>query len=114
MIQDGLGTIVVYHLTPEENVWSINVSGINPGKALGKMRASWFVSKNHIEWAAIHASVRHHVTPDGLSVCACLIETSLLYKFFKPGFYYCYNTVQPESITPLMFVLHNMGTSDYQ
>lgn len=113
MIMQGIGTAIVYHVTPDENVFSINVSGIDPAKARGKMRASWFVSKNNIEWAAIHASVQHGVTPDNLSICACLIDATALYKFFKPGFYYCYQVVTPESITPLMFLLHNMGTKDY-
>jgi len=114
MIHDGLGTIVVYHLTPDENVWSINQHGIDPNKARGKMKASWYVSKHNIEWAAIHTSIQHHVTPDCLSVCACLVDTSVLYKFFKPGFYYCYDIVKPESCTPLMFLLHNFGSKDYE
>lgn len=107
-----VGSLVIYHITPEENIPSILMQGICPSYATGKMQASWYVSKAHIEWAMIHTSVAHHTMIDELAVCAVLANAHGLYKFFKPGFYYTYETYQPESITPAMFFLHNMGEGE--
>lgn len=104
-----IGSMVVYHVTPCENVSNILATSLDPTYAKGRMKAVWFVSRGNIEWAIIHCSVAHHCMPDDLSVCACLVDGSQLHKFFKPGFYYTFDNVEIESATPAMFFLHNFG-----
>lgn len=108
------GTTVVYHITPAENTRSILLNGLDPTYAKGKMQAVWYVSKYNIEWAAIHTSERHHVLPDDLVICAVLVERASLHKFFKPGFYYTFSLYDVESVTPLMFFLHNEMRRGYE
>jgi len=107
-----VGSLIVYHVTPEENIASIWMKGICPSYARGKMGASWYISKHRIEWALIHTSVAHHVGIDELAVCAVHVDAVDLYKFFKPGYYYSFTTLQIESATPAMFFLHNYGMDD--
>jgi hypothetical protein len=107
-----VGSLVIFHVTPAENIPSIHLQGICPSYAKGKMQASWYVSKQRIEWALIHTSVAHHVSIDELAVCAVLAESEDLYKFFRPGYYYSYRTLRIESATPAMFFLHNMGEGE--
>ena len=108
----NIGSLVVFHVTPMENIASIHMQGISPSYAKGKMLASWYVSKYRIEWAMIHTSLSHHVHMDELAVCAVLADSADLYKFIRPGYFYSYRTMKIESATPAMFFLHDIGEGD--
>jgi len=109
-----IGSMVVYHVTPSENVQSILDTEIDPSYHKGKMVACWFISKQRIEWAIIHCSVGHSVPIDELAVCAVLVDSKDLYKFNRPGFYYSFKGHKIESATPAMFFLHSMGMGEIE
>lgn len=108
----NIPSLVLFHVTPMENVHLIQQGGIDPRKSKGKMPVSWYVAKRHIEWAVVHCSVAHHVYPDELAVISILAKGSDMTTFFVPGRYYTYVTYQAESVTPAMFFLHSMGEGD--
>jgi len=108
------GSRVLFHVTPAVNTLSILCDGLDPRFSTGKMHAVWLVSKSRIEWSAIHVSLSKHTLPEDLSVCAVPVQGYQVHKFFKVGFYYSFDTLQVESITPLMFVLHSGNVSDYE
>jgi len=107
-------SLVLFHVTPAENVQSILECGIDPKYATGKMKAAWFVSKQRIEWALIHTSAHHHVQIDELAVCAVMVYGRDMYKFNRPGFYYTYITHKIETATPAMFFLHSIGMGEIE
>lgn len=109
-----IGSLVVYHVTPDWNVQSINETGIDPSHSRGKMKASWYVSKQHIEWAIIHTSVGHSTLIDELVVCATLVQGEDMYRFNRPGFYYTFKVHQIESATPALFFLHSIGMGEIE
>lgn len=113
MISDHY-SMVVYHVTPEENVFLINKNGIDPRYSRGKMKASWYVSRRNIEWAIIHTSVGHHEPIENLVVCAVHVMGNDMYKFNRPGFYYTYKAHQIESASPAMFFLHSIGLGEVE
>ncbi len=110
----NIPSMVVFHVTPEENVMSIMEHGINPKFSAGKMPVCWYVAKRYIEWAVIHVSVQHHVYPHELAVLAVLADGKDLTPFFTPGRYYSKAIMFPESVTPAMFFLHTLGQGDGQ
>lgn len=107
-------SMVVYHVTPEDNVYLITQNGIDPKYARGKMKASWFVSKHNIEWAIIHTSVGHHEPIESLVVCAVQVMGKDMYRFNRPGFYYTFNIHQIESASPALFFLHSIGMGEIE
>lgn len=113
MLRDYPGSLVLYHVTIAEHVRPITLEGIRPDCAVGKMKASWYVSLRNIEWAGIHVLQQKIAQPDDLFVCATLVEANDMYKFFRPGFYYTFTTYHPESITPFMFFIHNEGRFNF-
>ena len=113
MLKD-IHSLILYHVTPSENVQSILQNGIDPAYATGKMKASWYVSRHRIEWAIIHAANLHHCTPDEMHVCAVHVLGSTMYRFNRAGFYYTYTIQQIESATPVMFFLHECGLGEIE
>lgn len=58
----------LYHVTPDYNLDSINLTGIDPGHSKGKMRCSWWVMPLMVDWAIIHVSSKYHVSTDHLLI----------------------------------------------
>lgn len=108
----NIPSIVVFHVTPQENVARIQYAGIDPRFSKGKMMVSWYVSKRYIEWAVIHCSVQHHVYPDEMAVISVLADGKDLVSFFTPGRYYSNVIQKAETVTPAMFFLHTLGQGD--
>ncbi len=98
-------TGVLYHVTPAENARSIEASGIDPKYSRGKMRAVWLVNKGNILWSVAHVSSQHHAPVDELVICACLIDWSDMKRMNRVGFYYTYEIVIVESISPAIFFI---------
>ena len=107
-------SMVVYHITVEDFVYSINVRGIDPLYSRGKMKASWYVSKHNIQWAIIHTSVGHHEPVESLVVCAVHVMGKDMFKFNRPGFYYTFKAHVIESATPALFFLHSIGMGEIE
>ncbi len=98
-------TGVLYHVSPEENAQSIDISGVLPMYSKGKMTVSWYVRRADIVWALAHMSARHNVPCDKLIVCAVVIEWKHMKRTSRPGFYYTYERYLVESISPaIMFI----------
>lgn len=110
----NIPSLVVYHVTPAENVMNIHDKGLLPSLAKGKMQAVWFVSRQHIQWAIIHCSNNHSTLPEDLAVCAVLVDGKDLYRFNRPGFYYSRHIHKIESATPAMFFLHQCGLGEIE
>lgn len=101
------GSLVVYHVTPEENVLSILRDGLLPEKATSKWKVVWLVSRMNISWAMIHCSNAHRVFIDEMAVCAVHVTSEQLYHFNRPGRYYSSQVLNVESATPAMFFYHD-------
>lgn len=108
----NIPSLVVFHVTPMEYIHSIKLNGIDPRYSRGVMKVSWYCAKRHIEWAVIHCSVQHHVYPDEMMVLAVLAQGKDLVTFFQPGRYHTDVILYPESYTPAMFFLHEVGKGD--
>jgi hypothetical protein len=98
--------MVVFHVTPESNIPSILMAGISPSYCTGRMACSWYVAKFRIEWALLHLSVHYQLSVDKFQVCAVLVDSIDMYKFFQPGYYFTYKTYKIESATPAMHFIH--------
>jgi len=107
-------SLVLYHVTPAENVLSILETTIDPKYAKGKMPVIWMVSRHRIEWALIHTSVHHDTAIDSLAVCAVHVFGKDVYRFNRAGFYYSYMAHKVESATPAMFFLHSIGMGEVE
>jgi len=108
----GIHSTVVYHVTPAENVPSIQEIGVHPKHSLGKRPAVWFVARFRIEWAIIHASNRHGVSVDDMAICAALVDGRHLTKQGMPGVYFSSIPIMIESAKPVYFFLAEMGLGD--
>ena len=100
------GSMLLYHVTLEENVRSIMIEGIRPDLARGKAQASWYVSKAGILWAIAHTSLRHNVPVSELVVMPSLLPC-LVTK--RTGIKYAWCTKSrftPEHWTPAEFYVY--------
>ena len=103
MLRSGTG--VLYHVTIESNVSGITNEGVRPDLAQRNHKASWWVSKQRLEWAMLHTSARHGTPIEKLFVCAALIYWEDMKRTNLMGIYYTYELIHPESIQPAIAVL---------
>lgn len=52
----------LYHVSPIENLESIQELGIEPCHSTGKKRVSWWVEESNLAWALAHVSKVHGVS----------------------------------------------------
>lgn len=61
--------MIIYHVTPTNNLSSILERGISPEFSKGRFPACWYVSTEQTKlWAIAHVSARHHVDANSISV----------------------------------------------
>lgn len=91
---------VLYHVTTVDSVDGIVNNGIDPDRSTGKLKASWYVSKNNIQWAILHVCNRHHREPADVFVCRTVVNWSAMRRTAKPNVFYTLNKYSPEDISP--------------
>lgn len=101
------GTGVLYHVTPTEHIDSIDGEGIDPSYSRGKLKASWYVNKQNIQWAILHVSLKYNVPVRDITVCATLIDWEHMRRTCQPGRYFTQHLYHPESFTPASFFIEN-------
>lgn len=111
MLKD-IHSLVVYHITPSENVQSILEVGVSTRYSHCKNNTVWVVSRQRIEWAIIHASNRHSVSVDNLAVCSLLVDGRHLTRLGRPGIYFASITLPIETAIPAMFFMEELGQGD--
>lgn len=109
---NGINSMVVYHITPSENVQSIYEHGVSPRFSNCARNRVFVVSRHRIEWAIIHCSNRHSVSVDQLAVCALLVDGRHLTRMGFPGVYYAHIPLMIENSTPAMFFIEELGQGD--
>jgi hypothetical protein len=77
----------LYHVTPTENLESIRRSQIDPNKATGKQKCSWFVSQDMLLWAIAHTANRHDCKVAELSVLSVVGVRKMFTATPWPGIY---------------------------
>lgn len=90
-------TIVLYHVTPKENLASILQRGVLPQMSRGKDKVSWFVDRARLTWSCAHVSARHSVAVDSLIVLSVVATPDMLQKTAWEGVYRTRYTLKPES-----------------
>ena len=94
--------LILFHVTPESNLASIRVNGVDPKYSSGVFKRSLFVQKSKLEWSIIHVSARHHLPTDKLYIFTFDVRRSLVTRFATKGVYYSTNVIEPESWFPAM------------
>lgn len=84
---------VMYHVTPNYNVTGILVEGIQPQYSEGKREASYYVTRNAIEWAILFVSAKRYLHISELTVFTCeiprnsLVRTNHIHMYYTRGIY---------------------------
>lgn len=68
----------LFHVTPEENLYSIGRYGIDPSFAIGKLKSVWMCAEPSIAWAMAHVSFRKKISVDKLAVLRVSVEFTSL------------------------------------
>ena len=103
------GSVMLYHVTPGFNLGSIELCGIDPTLATGRMAASWYVSKGGIIWALAHCSARHKVAVNDLIVCTVMLPRLEVKRTALPFMFYVRRRYAIACATPSEFYLSNGG-----
>ena len=48
----------LYHATPKKNLSSIQATGLDPNRSLGKETLVWLHTRSRTEWAILHTTAR--------------------------------------------------------
>jgi hypothetical protein len=93
--------MILYHVTPTENLQSIYTHGLNPELSTGKRKVTWFVRADGLLWAISHISAHWKTSVDKISVISVsLDEDELKRTCWRPVF-------TKETLTPKIRLMHN-------
>ena len=70
--------MLLRHATPRRNLRSIFRTGLQPGLALGKLKAVWLHATTKGCWAVRHVAHRHHVPVEDVVVLEVRVPRSQL------------------------------------
>ncbi len=99
------GSIMLYHITSEENVNAIMMQGVRPDLSRGKMSAAWYVNKRGIVWAIAHVSLRHDLSVANLVVMTSMLPRKVVRKSGIAHMFYTKSCFIPEAWSPAEFLL---------
>ena len=51
--------MILYHATPRKLLQSIQAEGLQPSRAVGRIKGVWLHTKGKREWAILHTQRRH-------------------------------------------------------
>lgn len=92
-------TMKLYHVTHEDNQFSVVERGILTSRARGRMAASWLVTECNRDWAISHVCKMHPGwTKESLVVFTVTVRRSMLRRTKKRGVWYCIYDINPNRI----------------
>lgn len=94
------GSVVLYHVSPADNMLGIMTVGVDPDKSKGRMTASWYVNKRGIVWALAHTSLRHNVSVSELVVFTVMLPRTAVKRTAIPHMFYVKELYKPEYCSP--------------
>lgn len=106
------GSIILYHITSEENMIGIMSQGIRPDLSRGKLSASWYVSKRGIIWALAHTSLRHDISVVRLIVMTVMLPVLVVKKTGIPYMFYTKSRFTPEYWLPAEYFINTEEIPD--
>jgi hypothetical protein len=96
----------LYHVTPADNLASIQLAGLDPNRATGARPLVWLVTSSMIPWATMHTCRRHRVTTGSLYVCHVTVDHARLLRTNKRGVWAC-----PDRL-PIQWAIHIFDLPD--
>lgn len=85
---------VLFHVTTTYRATLIAARGVDPEKATGRLKSSWWVSPAKLAWAIGHVSVRHDVPATRIMVVAHAFDSEhQIINWMLPGIFRCPHTV---------------------
>lgn len=106
----------MYHVTPSYNVPSILTEGIQPRYSEGKREASYYVTRNAIEWAILYVSAKRYLHVSELTVFTVEIPRYQLARCNHIHMYYTKGIFRPVNSNYAVSFINNLEEvqSDYE
>jgi hypothetical protein len=89
--------MILYHLTPRENVGSICERGLLLEKAQTGHKVIWLCAGSRVDWAAAHCARRHSVDEADLAMFRVNVRWEILHRHSR-CLWYCELDIPPTSI----------------
>jgi hypothetical protein len=99
-------SITLRHASPAYNLRSILASGLDPARALGKLRAVWLHSSSRSTWAVAHVADRHQAR--SVQVLSVRVPRSWLVRR-KSGIWSCRRHIPARCISSVVLPFALVG-----
>ena len=73
----------LYHATPKKNLASIQATGLDPNRSLGKETLVWLHTRSRTEWAILHTTQRQKCEVSEVSIIEVEVPRSRLRRRWR-------------------------------